>query len=573
MENKTLHADFCVIGGGLAGLAAAVSAARRGVKTILIHDRPVLGGNASSEVRMWICGSNEFMESGFVEELRLENLYRNPLQNYSVWDSILYGKAIAEKNLTLLLNTSCMDCRTEGNRIISVTAWQLTTYIKFEVFADYFADCSGDSILAESSGAEYRTGHEARAEFGESIAPETADRKTMGMSCLIQAREMDTPQKFIPPEWAHTYSSDADLPNRDHELNFTQNFWWIELGGEDDSIRDTETVRDELLKTALGVWDHIKNHGDHGADNWALEWIGFLPGKRESRRYVGDLLMNQHHVSSGGRFDDIVAYGGWTMDDHHPAGFRYPGNPNIFHPAPTDFGISYRSLYSKNIDNLWFAGRNISVTHVALSATRVMATCACLGEAVGVAASIAVREKIQPREVGQKFIRDLQQKILQNDCYLPNVAMDIPQICKNAALTSSNGVSPESLRSTVLRQDAEAWHGKAGDSVEYTFAEPQAISGIQLIFDSALHRRRAEFKHLNMKANYLRHEVPVELPPELVRNFKLTAETACGETVTLCEANENCRRLIWFSAPDKYSKIKLTLLDDADRKVIGFRIF
>ena len=141
---------------------------------------------------------------------------------------------------------------------------------------------------------------------------------------------------------------DADLPHRGHDILKT-NYWWIELGGEQDSIHDTEELRDELLKIAFGVWDHIKNHGDHGADNWALDWVGFLPGKRESRRYVGDHVLTQNDVRAEGRFDDLVAYGGWTMDDHHPGGMHWPGKPTIFHPAPSPFGIPYRCLYSRNV--------------------------------------------------------------------------------------------------------------------------------------------------------------------------------------------------------------------------------
>jgi hypothetical protein len=173
----------------------------------------------------------------------------------------------------------------------------------------------------------------------------------------------------------------------------------MELGGNRDSIRDTEILRDELIKISFGTWDFIKNSGHFESENLELEWVGFLPGKRESRRYVGDHILNQNDVENEGRFEDIVAYGGWTMDDHHPDGFRYKGQPTIFHPAPSPYGIPYRSLYSKNISNLFFAGRNISATHAALSSTRVMATCAIMGQAVGTAAAIAVRDDLSPRGV------------------------------------------------------------------------------------------------------------------------------------------------------------------------------
>ena len=320
----THKVDLCVVGGGLAGMCAAIAAARRGARVALMHDRPVLGGNASSEIRMWICGAGgaDNAETGIIEEILLDNFYRNPLQGFSIWDSILYEKVRFEPNITLLLNCSCLDAAMAGERVRSATGWQLTTQTWHTVEAGLFADCSGDSVLAPLTGAEFRMGREARREFGESIEPEESDGRTMGMSCLIQARETDRPQRFIPPAWAHPYRTDDDLPRRDHGV-CDGNFWWLELGGEQDCIHDTEAVRDELLKAAFGVWDHIKNHGDHGAENWALDWVGFLPGKRESRRCLGDHLLTQNDVRAGARFDDVVAYGGWPMDDHHPGGLRW----------------------------------------------------------------------------------------------------------------------------------------------------------------------------------------------------------------------------------------------------------
>ncbi|MBO5309099.1 MAG: FAD-dependent oxidoreductase [Lentisphaeria bacterium] len=571
MKKSILETEFCVIGGGLAGLAAAVTAARKGVKTVLVHDRPMLGGNASSEIRMWVCGSREFLETGFVEELRLENFAVNPHANYSVWDMVLYGKAVSEPNLTLLLNTSCLDAKMENDRIVSIDAWQLTTYTRFEIRADYFADCSGDSILAEPTGAEYRVGHEERAEFNESIAPEKADRKTMGMSCLMQVREMTEPQKFTPPEWANKYLSDDDLPCRNHVLDVWQNFWWLELGGEDDSIHDTEKIREELLKVALGVWDHIKNHGDHKADNWTLDWIGFLPGKRESRRYVGDHLLNQHDVESGGRFDDVVAYGGWTMDDHHPGGFRYRGEPTIFHPAPCDFGIPYRSLYSRNIANLWFAGRNISVTHVALSSTRVMATCACMGEAVGTAASFAVKHRISPRQVGVQYIHELQQELLWNDCYLPQFKMEESPLSQRAVLSTSCG-NGELLRASTIRGEAGCWQGNKEDWAEYRFAGAETVQEINIVFDSDLAERIKSVKRLNMRANIPLEREMLEVPETLAKQFSVTAEDEQGKTVTLFETASNHQRLIRIAPQGKFRKIRLTLQDGTPRSVVAFRV-
>ena len=214
----------------------------------------------------------------------------------------------------------------------------------------------------------------------------------MGNSLLIQLRRTDEPQPFVPPRWAYKFTRPDDLPHRLRGVQ-AHNFWWIEVGGLGDTIREAERTRDELMKIVYGVWDYIKNHAPERAQaaNWAVEWIGSLPGKRENRRYVGDHILTQNDVRAGGPFEDIVAYGGWSMDDHHPAGILYPGRPTIFHPAPSPYGIPYRSLYSRNVTNLLFAGRNISVTHAALSSTRVMATCSLLGQAAGTAAALCVR--------------------------------------------------------------------------------------------------------------------------------------------------------------------------------------
>jgi len=546
-NHQSHKVDFCVIGGGLAGMCAAIAAARHGVKVALMQERPVLGGNASSEVRMWVCGAHgeNNRETGIIEEIMLESRYRNPLRNFSIWDSILYEKVRFEPNIELLLNCTCTDATLDGDRILSVKGWQMTTQTWHTVEADLFIDCSGDSILAPLIGAEVRTGREARAEFDEDIEPEHADRKTMGMSCLIQARETDRPQPFIPPAWANVYATDDELPFRDHSLPGS-NFWWIELGGEQDSIHDTETIRDELLKVAFGVWDHIKNRGDHEADNWVLEWVGFLPGKRESRRYVGDHILTQNDVRAGGRFDDLVAYGGWTMDDHHPGGVAWKGEPTIFHPAPSPFGIPYRCLYSRNVTNLFCAGRNISVTHAAMSATRVMATCALLGQAVGTAAAIAVRDRLTPRGIYEHRITELKQTLMDDDCYLPWNVRAVPELTRAATLTASEG-DPEPLRNGLDRLIGDAnsdwcdngWSGSLGAWVEYRFAAPGRVRQLRFVFDSDLNRPEKA-----TPANYPLHSEPVGVPQTLVRAFRVEVVDAGGAWYTVTCVENNYQRLV-----------------------------
>ena len=559
MRHGTHEADLCVVGGGLAGMCAAIAAARHGAKVVLMHDRPVLGGNASSEVRMWICGASahgaNLRETGIIEEIELDNIRYNRSTTYAIWDAVLYGKVLAEPNITLLLNCSCNQAEMDGQRIVSITGWQGTAETWHTVRARLFADCSGDSILAPLSGAEFRIGREARAEFDEDIEPEIADQRTMGMSCLVQGREMDSPQEFVPLPWANRYGSCADLPHRGHGVNST-NFWWIELGGEQDSIHDTERLRDQLLKVSYGVWDHIKNHCEQDATNWALEWVGHLPGKRESRRYIGDHILTQNDIRAEGRFDDLVAYGGWSMDDHHPGGMNWPGQPTIFHPAPAPYGIPYRCLYSRNIDNLLFAGRNISATHAAMSSTRVMATCATMGQAVGTAAAIAAANGLSPRGVYEDRVSELKQALMEDDCYLPWNVRQVPERSLNATLCASEG-DPSPLRNGIDRPVGEtenAWSCAPGGWVEYQFAEPAQVNAVRIVFDSDLNR-----KGKNMPAMFpldpSAHSIPAACslcpgaPESMTRAFRIEVEDADGARHEVTSYQGNYQRLVRLHLP------------------------
>ncbi len=561
-------ADLCVVGGGLAGMCAAVAAARHGIKVALMHDRPVFGGNASSEIRMWVCGAHgdNNRETGIIEEIALETLYRNPYRRYPVWDSILFELIKNEKNITPIMNCSCNDIEMDGNVIKKVTGWQTTTQLWHTVEADYFADCSGDSILAPLSGAEYRMGREARGEFGESIAPETADKKTMGMSCLIQARETDRPHKYIAPSWARKFTKE-DLPYRIPDLKDPEeNFWYMELGGEQDTIGDTEEIRDELIKVAYGIWDYVKNSGEYDADNWELEFVGYLPGKRESRRYVGDHIMTQNDVSSEGRFDDIVAYGGWTMDDHHPGGINTKEKPNIFHPAPSPFGIPYRCLYSVNIENLWFAGRNISVTHTAMSATRVMATCALLGQAVGTAASIAVKNKITPRGVYRDHIHELKQTLMDDDCWLPFNRMEMSELTKSAEI-SSTGENAYKLLNGIERQRGDednCWRGKPGDTITFKFDGENVINEVRFVFNSDLNRETTgagRFRREKMNSCNVHKDSPaLNVPKTLVKSLKVELIDEAGISREISGIEDNHQRLVKLKIGEKAHGIRFTLL-------------
>ena len=441
---------------------------------------------------------------------------------------MLYEKAMAEENLTMLLNTSCLEAVMDGDRIVSIKGWQSNAETFHTVSATYFADCSGDSILAPLTGAHYMYGREAKADFGETIPPDVADKKTMGMSCLFQIRETDHKVEFKKPAWAYTYESDADLPYKDHVNGPNCNFWWIEIGGEWDSLHDTDRCRDELLKICYGVWDHMKNRGDHGVDNWELEWIGFLPGKRESRRYIGKYIITQNDVEAEGRFPDIVAYAGWSMDDHFPEGFYYTkGHPTIYHKAPSPWGIPLRAMISENIENLVFAGRNISVTHAALSSSRVMSTCAVLGQAIGTAVAQAIAEGCHVADVD---IKRLQETLMDDDCYIPWHERVIPALTKTAACTA------DVVRNGRERGEENLWIGHEGDTVEYTFDGDTAISEIRLVFDNDMNR-----KYHNMPCNYPLVETRFKLPATLIREYRIEGVSEDGTTHTLHVSDSHLR--------------------------------
>ncbi len=567
MRTLTYQTDLCVVGGGMAGLCCAIAAARHGIKVVLVQDRPVLGGNASSEIRTWIGGAHvtgkgrvkNLREGGIIEEIFLENFYQNPALKYPIWDSVLYEKAMAEENLTLLLNTSCFEAKMEGNRIASIRAWQSNAETFHVIEATWFADCSGDSILAPLSGAKFMYGREAKAEFDERIPPDVADRKTMGMSCLFQIRETDHKVPFSPPVWAYKYETDADLPYKDH--NKDNNFWWIEIGGEWDCIHDTDRCRDELLKICYGVWDHMKNHGDHGVDNWELEWIGFLPGKRESRRYVGKYIVTQNDVEAGGNFHDIVAYGGWSMDDHFPAGFYYTeGHPTIYHPVPTPWGLPLRCMISENIENLTFAGRNISVTHTALSSSRVMATCAILGQALGTALSMAVHNGCHVENVD---IPTLQQTLMADDCFIPNCTREVPTLTREAVC------SADVVRNGKDRGEENLWIGAKGDVLEYRFDVPTAVREIRLVFDNDMNRR-----YHNMPCSYPLVQDRFYLPRTLIKAYRIEGECEDGSVCHICVENNHQRlvrhRVAWNVKRLRF--IPLATNGCEEYRVFGFEV-
>lgn len=598
LKRVTLDTELCIVGGGLSGLCAAIAAARRGTKVVLIQDRPVLGGNASSEIGMWVRGAYGYgnRETGVISELEENNIYENPTCSPRMFDSVMYEMVKAEKNITLLLNCSVFDMKCEDSTIKSVTGWQMTTYTFFTVNAKLFADCSGDSILGALSGAEMRHGREARSEYGEEFGPDTADSLTMGNSVLIQARETDHPVPFVARPWAYKYETDESFRNvashitndfrqdnsyreskkdekvgRNHSVGTSGgNLWWMEFGGEQDCLHDNEEIRDELLKIAFGVWDHIKNYGDHGAENWEIEWIGFLPGKRETNRLMGEYVLTANDLAEGGHFTDIVAYGGWPMDDHDSKGFYADGKTgvaSIMHGAASPYGIPYRCLYSRNIKNLFFAGRNISATHAAMSSTRVMATCAVIGQGMGTAASFCARNGLAPAELGP-HIAQVQQELIEDGAFLPWNRREVPELTRKAAINLSEkdlDTLFNGLERPRSKDDCNEIYLPLGGNITFTLPEAEKVSQLRLVFDLDYSRKTVT---PNPKLGVFAQRIfrgsdfmGVKVAATLVKDFDVYAD---GKKVYECRNNIHSLVKVPLDVTAKEIKIVFTATNGAE---------
>lgn len=450
--------DLIVVGGGISGTTAAISAARNGVKVALVHERSMLGGNSSSEVRLYPEGNDAhapwIRESGIHDEFHTEDrvrnhvYYREGLMNCH-WDLVLYEWAFREKNLTLFLNTHMHQVRMANEkRIEAIHAIQLGTEKTFELSAPLFVDATGDGVLGYRAGAEFRWGKEARSEYNEPLAPEEATEKVMGNTLFFRSVDLGRPIPFKRPEWAAEFPTEADLTARGHQ-NIEAGHWWIEVGEPHHSIHGNEEIRHEALRQLLGVWDHVKNKGDHGAANYAIDFVGFWPYKRESRRIIGDYVVTQKQVQDPQQLDDAVAYGCWGCDIHFPGGilnrrerpYIPPANANFEKFGTLPYGIPLRSLYSRNVDNLMSAGRPISCSYVGFSSSRVLSTGCIVGQAVGVAAGLCKKHKATPRQIAKEHAKECQQKILRDDGHIPGVENEDPADLARQATASASSES------------------------------------------------------------------------------------------------------------------------------------
>lgn len=459
--------DVVVCGGGLAGFSAALAAARHGMRVCLLQGRPVLGGNSSSEIRVTPHGAAAFhayaREAGIVSEMLVEERATNHERieengwTNSVWDLVLYDAAVRTDNLTLRLNTSVYRVERSNDRTIAAVSARVDgAETDLHVRGRMFIDCTGDGTVAALAGATSRTGVEAASEFGEPHAPRDSSPEVMGSSLHFKTVDVGRPVEFHAPDWAVRYD-DPDFFYCGGRVPPTlrSGYWWIEIGPPWDTIHDNERIRHELTRHVLGIWDYLKNRDPHFAGevrNLALDWVGQVPGKRESRRVNGLHLVTENELIDRTAFPDEVAYGGWYVDLHTLGGLlaetSEPLNARDLDPtseygAKTNvgpFGIPLRAMVSRDLDNLLVAGRNIGATHAAMGSMRVMSTCAVIGQAAGTTAACAIDRDRSPAEVATgPAVRDVQQTLLRDGCFLPNTRNTDPHdLARLASVTASS---------------------------------------------------------------------------------------------------------------------------------------
>jgi len=580
---KQAHFDVVVVGGGMTGLCAAIASARHGAKTALVQDRPVFGGNGSSEVRMHICGASNNMrkkdaeETGIVRELLLENRRVNDYYNWSVWDRILHTAVKEQENLTMFLNTSMNDCEVEGNRITSIKCYQLTTEIEWTLSAPVFCDCTGNGTLGYMAGAPYRTGTECKAEFNEPHAPDEPDNERMGNTLLFKAVNRGKPVEFVAPKGSYKFTekqlryrkhadlidetgkkleeeADELLDNMDDATKslvtdsycVDYGYWWIELTGEKaDIIEEYEDIRDELIKCVYGIWDHIKNDGNHGAANYDLEWVGMLPGMRESRRLVGDYMLNENDLINNEIFPDAVAYGGWAADKHVARGlFDFDKVPSEIYDFDGLYTIPYRSFVAKDMDNLFISGRSLSASRLAMASSRVMGTCAVGGQAVGTAAALCIKHGCNPRGV-MEHMTELQQTLLKDDCYIPGYKNeDAADLALKATVTATSEKLPAAnVINGVARgvgENQNCWQSDGikaeGEALTLKWDTAQEVSQVRLTFDPNLNH----CIKLTMSSHRIA-EQGTGVAPELVQDYDVLLKKD-GEVVAEKQVRDNYQR-------------------------------
>ena len=451
-------ADILVVGAGPGGFPAALAAARHGAKVLVVHDRPVLGGNASRELGVQTNGAGNghphFRDGGIVEEA---NLRAVALGDGRVLSRAFAAMAAEEANLTVVTNARVISAETDAKTgaITAVVARDTLTGAWTRYRARTFVDGTGDGWLGYFAGAKYRRGREARGEFGEPMAPEAADDLLMSGTLMdgwaaYRAVPGPKPVAYSTPKWA-----DILPPGYWRNVTSPKPSWWMEHGSEFDELEDPERARDELIRISFAYWGWIKNGWKDRAQaaNWTLESVPHMNGRREGLRLVGDYVFTANDATSARVFPDRIATGGWDIDVHDPRGATHPGGDGTWRPklgCSEIYTIPYRILYSVNVPNLFMVGRCVSCTHWGLGTLRVEATCATMGQAAGTAAAEALKLGLSPRDYGRRRIGELQQMLLRDDVYLPGLAVDGRGDLARQATATATSCQAEGVR---RRQD------------------------------------------------------------------------------------------------------------------------
>ena len=415
--------DFVVVGGGLAGTAAAIAAAEREMHVALIQDRPVLGGNASDEVRVSSGGERRhWIVSGISND-------GSNRDDATFYDNRRMDLVTSYTNIHLFTGWRAYGVETNASReLVAVDARNVESGARRRFHAPLFADCTGDGWIAYWTGAELHMGREAESEYGESLAPDTADAMTMGHSLQWTSKDTGAPSTFPEVPWALTVAGTASATGGD---------WNWEYGMHLDTIEDREEIRDYLLRAIYGNFYNAKQNASN-ADR-ALDWVPYVCGPRESRRFFGDYRLTENDVRNGVYFEDAVGTATWTIDLHYPKATVYRSRAE--HVGVPKWYFPYRCLYSRDIPNLFLAGRNISVTHVGLGSPRVMNTCGQMGVAVGYAASLCHNYACLPRAIYQSAAKTTELQMLIGGVWPERIWVE-PMLPGKTVIVDNSDVPP-----------------------------------------------------------------------------------------------------------------------------------
>ncbi len=406
--SREVKADLVVCGGGVAGTCAAITAARLGLKVALVQDRPMLGGANSSEVRVHLGGHinlGPYPRLGDVvaEIGPAKGGNAQPAARYE--DRRKIDAVTAEKNIELFLNTRVVAVEKDGDAIRSVVGRGVVDGVRTRFTAPLFADCTGDACVGALAGADFRVGREAKSETGEEMAAEKADKMVMGASVQWYTKETKEESRFPAEPWMIAFNEE----NCEHAV---KGDWDWETGMMRDLVKDFEFVRDYGMLVVYSNWSFLKNGSVRKAEyaRREFDWVAYVAGKRESRRLMGDHILTQQDVFEFRQYPDASFATTWPIDLHYPMPKNtkhYDGEPFrsiCTHNKHYAYPVPYRCLYSRNVSNLFMAGRNISVTHVGLGTVRVMLTTGMMGEVVGMAARVCKDNSCRPRGVYEKHL-------------------------------------------------------------------------------------------------------------------------------------------------------------------------